>query len=80
LSSTARLDSSRDCTMSPNGDLRHFYGAKTTPHMFAINPQGQLVYDGAIDDKPTSEQSDIAGRPTTLLPHLWSRWRASQWR
>ena len=32
-----------------------------TPHMFVINWQGQLVYDGAIDDKPTTDQSDIAG-------------------
>jgi peroxiredoxin len=47
--------------LDPNGDLGHLYGAKTTPHMFVINPQGQLIYDGAIDDKPTSDQSDIAG-------------------
>jgi peroxiredoxin len=47
--------------LDPKGDLGHLYGAKTTPHMFVINPQGQLIYDGAIDDKATSEQSDIAG-------------------
>ncbi len=47
--------------LDPNGDLGHLYGAKTTPHMFVINPQGQLIYDGAIDDKSTSDQSDIAG-------------------
>lgn len=47
--------------LDPNGDLGHLYGAKTTPHMFVINPQGQLIYDGAIDDKPTTDQSDIAG-------------------
>jgi hypothetical protein len=29
--------------------------------MFVINPQGIVIYDGAIDDKPTPEQSDIAG-------------------
>jgi hypothetical protein len=28
--------------------------------MFVINPQGQLIYAGAIDDKPTTDQSDIA--------------------
>jgi peroxiredoxin len=28
------------------------YGAKTTPHMFVINPEGRIVYAGAIDDKP----------------------------
>jgi hypothetical protein len=29
--------------------------------MFVINQAGVLVYDGAIDDKPTTERSDIAG-------------------
>jgi len=36
------------------------YGAKTTPHMYVINPQGTLVYAGAIDDKKSAETSDIA--------------------
>ncbi len=47
--------------LDPKGDLGHLYGAKTTPHMYVINPQGQLIYEGAIDDKPTTDQSDIAG-------------------
>jgi hypothetical protein len=47
--------------LDPNGDLGHLYGAKTTPHMFVINPQGQLIYEGAIDDKATPDPSDIAG-------------------
>jgi len=45
--------------LDPTGDLGHLYGAKTTPHMFIINPDGVLIYDGAIDDKPTSDQADI---------------------
>ncbi len=47
--------------LDPAGELGHLYGAKTTPEMFVINPEGTLIYDGAIDDKPTTEQSDIAG-------------------
>ena len=47
--------------LDPGGQLGHLYGAKTTPHMYVIDPQGQLIYEGAIDDKPTVEQSDIAG-------------------
>jgi hypothetical protein len=47
--------------LDPKGDLGHLYGAKTTPHMFVINPQGQLIYDGAIDDRPTTDLVDIAG-------------------
>ena len=47
--------------LDPSGDLGHLYGAKTTPQMFVINPEGHLIYDGAIDNKPTTEQADIAG-------------------
>lgn len=37
------------------------YGAKTTPHMFVIDPKGKIVYAGAIDDKPTTKLSDVEG-------------------
>jgi thioredoxin-related protein len=43
------------------GALGKAYGAKTTPHMFVINPEGKVIYNGAIDDKPTTEASDIPG-------------------
>jgi peroxiredoxin len=46
--------------LDPTGELGHLYGAKTTPHMFIINPAGVLIYDGAIDDKPTPSAEDIA--------------------
>jgi peroxiredoxin len=35
-----------------SGALGHLYGMKTTPHMFVINKDGTLVYDGAIDNQP----------------------------
>jgi len=31
--------------LDPSGDVGHLYGAKTTPHMFIINPAGVLIYD-----------------------------------
>ena len=34
------------------------YAAKTTPHMFVINPEGRIVYAGAIDDKPRASADD----------------------
>jgi peroxiredoxin len=34
------------------GEVGHAYGAKTTPHMFVIDPSGKLVYEGGIDDDP----------------------------
>ena len=34
------------------------YDAKTTPHMFVIDPAGKIVYAGAIDDKRSARESD----------------------
>ncbi len=47
--------------LDPTGKIGHMYGAKTTPHMFVINPQGILIYDGAIDNKPTTNLADVPG-------------------
>jgi hypothetical protein len=46
--------------LDPTGALGHLYDAKTTPHMFIINPQGTLIYNGAIDDHATTDAADIA--------------------
>ena len=35
-----------------DGSVGRLYQAKTTPHMFIINPEGILVYQGAIDNHP----------------------------
>src|SRR6202045_3726329 len=47
--------------LDPTGEIGHLYDAKTSPQMVVINPQGIVIYDGAIDDKPTTDMSDIAG-------------------
>lgn len=47
--------------LDPKGEIGHLYGAKTTPHMFVIDPQGQIIYNGAIDDKATTDASDVNG-------------------
>jgi peroxiredoxin len=52
--------------MDPKGDLGHLFGAKTTPHMFVIDPSGKVIYAGAIDDKPTTDQEDIVGAKNYL--------------
>lgn len=44
----------------PDGTLGRLYGARTTPHMFVIDPKGTLVYAGGIDDTPTANSADIA--------------------
>jgi peroxiredoxin len=45
--------------LDPEGKVGHDYGAKTTPDMYIINPEGKLVYEGAIDNKPTTVVADI---------------------
>ena len=45
--------------LDPSGAIGHLYQAKTTPHIFVIDPAGKLIYQGAIDDKPTTDQADI---------------------
>ena len=47
--------------MDEDGKVGRAYGARTTPHMYVIDPAGKLVYAGAIDSKPTSNPADIAG-------------------
>jgi peroxiredoxin len=47
--------------LDPTGALGHLYDAKTTPHMFVISPQGTLIYNGAIDDRPTTDVADVGG-------------------
>lgn len=44
-----------------DGTVGKTYGAKTTPHMYIINPKGELIYMGGIDDKPSTDKADIAG-------------------
>lgn len=47
--------------LDADGTVGHAYGARTTPHMFVIDPAGEIIYQGAIDDKPTADQADLEG-------------------
>lgn len=42
-----------------DGKIGKAYGAKTTPHMFVIDPKGLVVYAGAIDDNDSSNPETI---------------------
>jgi peroxiredoxin len=42
-----------------DGTVGHLYEAKTTPHLYVINPEGVLIYAGAIDDKPSTKAEDL---------------------
>ena len=35
------------------------YDARTTPHMYIVNPEGKFVYVGAIDDKRSANPADV---------------------
>jgi hypothetical protein len=45
--------------LDPSGDLGRLYHAKTTPHMFVIDPRGELKYMGGIDSLATPDVADI---------------------
>jgi peroxiredoxin len=46
--------------MDESGAIGKSYGAKTTPHMYIIDPKGTLVYAGGIDSIRSASVSDIA--------------------
>jgi glutathione peroxidase-family protein len=45
--------------LDPEGAIGKSYDAKTTPHMFVIDKDGNIAYMGAIDDKPSTDATDI---------------------
>jgi len=45
--------------LDPEGKAGRAYNARNTPHMFIINPEGKIVYEGAIDSKATPNPADI---------------------
>ncbi len=53
-----------------DGKVGKTYGAKTTPHMYVINPAGMVVYAGAIDDKPGTNVNEIKGARNFVVAAL----------
>ncbi|RVU84871.1 thioredoxin family protein [Leucothrix sargassi] len=45
--------------LDEDGSMGRAYGAKATPHMFIINPEGVVVYAGAIDDNSSANPAVI---------------------
>lgn len=64
--------------IDPDGKVGKMFDAKTTPHMFIIDKNGKLVYNGAIDDDPRGEKKEkvnyvknalneiLAGKPISV--------------
>jgi hypothetical protein len=53
-----------------SGETGRAYGAKTTPHMYIVNPEGYLIYQGAIDDQPTTRKDSLQGARNHVLAAL----------
>ncbi len=45
--------------MDEDGTVGKAYGARTTPHMYIVDPAGKLIYAGGIDSVPSSRVDDI---------------------
>jgi peroxiredoxin len=45
--------------LDPKGNVGRAYGARTTPHMYIVDPKGVLVYAGGIDDKRSTDPADV---------------------
>jgi peroxiredoxin len=56
--------------LDPEGTVGKLYDAKTTPHMYIIDKQGQLVYNGGIDDIRSTNIDDIAKAKNFVLSAL----------
>lgn len=56
--------------LDPLGEIGKAYAAKTTPHMFIISPEGNIVYKGAIDDNPSANPKAVDGAKNLVLAAL----------
>lgn len=45
--------------MDTDQSIARAYSARTTPHMFVIDPRGKLIYNGALDDKSGSNPEEV---------------------
>ena len=56
---TENKSSATDVLLDPTGEVGKLYGSKTTPHMYIVDKEGTLVYQGAIDSMPDAEKDSI---------------------
>jgi peroxiredoxin len=50
-----------------SGAVGHAYGARTTPHMFVVDREGKIAYQGAIDDGPSGATTNYVDQALTAL-------------
>ena len=47
--------------MDSEGEVGRRYGARTTPHMYVVDPNGRVIYAGGIDDRRSADPDDVKG-------------------
>ncbi len=57
--------------LDPDGVMGRAYGALNTPQMVMINGEGQIVYQGAIDDRPSARPETLEGA-TNYVRAAWA--------
>jgi len=53
--------------LDPSGEMGRSFAAKTTPHMYIIDEDQTLVYQGAIDDNRSASPKTVAGAKNYVL-------------
>lgn len=56
------------------GTVGKLYGARTTPHMFIIDPHGVLIYEGGIDNIASTDRDDIAKATNYVKEVMAAAW------
>ena len=64
--------------MDESGSVGKAYGARTTPHMYLVAPDGTLIYAGGIDSVPSARADDIKTATNYVRLGLTRHWRASR--
>jgi peroxiredoxin len=64
-----KIDSAK-LLIDETGAVGRAYGATNTPQVFLISPEGVIVYQGAVDDRRTSDPADVPLAKNFLLQAL----------
>lgn len=67
---TAKNGKATAYLIDADGTVGQAYGAKTTPHMYVIDGEGTLVYNGAIDDNNSAKVESLEGAHNYVVAAL----------
>lgn len=64
--------------LDTEGIMGRSYDARVTPHMYIIDPDGVLRYNGAIDDQPSARASSLEGAHNYVDAAMASLWNGEE--